>query len=325
MERRRDVKTAIKQATAMVGGDAAALAPAYLALAQRLLPLAAQSLIERALSLSGVEQGSLPAVLCKAELLLQAGAPELAQELLADVKPQYPKDVGLLTKLGHAFLLQKKVADARSVYEKCVAVSPEPRPVQVLLLLGGLCLEAGDASRARELYLFACRAASSCAAWLGAGSASLDLGELAEAEECLCEANVLNNRDPTVWGKLALLCARQQRLPEAEQAYEQAGRLDISDAPLLLAIGEAMLACGRWQLAESACRRSLLARSSSEATMRLADSLFEQHQYEKALESYKEAAAAEEASTETVTHCKTRLRDLLINHLGRPQEASLFA
>ena len=65
------------------------------------------------------------------------------------------------------------------------------------------------------------------------GTACLRLGQVDEAEEALAEANVLNNRDPAVWAQLGLLCAKQQRFDESDQALAQALKRSYSDAPLL--------------------------------------------------------------------------------------------
>lgn len=56
-------------------------------------------------------------------------------------------------------------------------------------------------------------------------SFSLQLGELSDAEVALAEANILNNKEPTVWGFLALICLQTARKVEAEQTYKYAVRV----------------------------------------------------------------------------------------------------
>lgn len=53
------------------------------------------------------------------------------------------------------------------------------------------------------------------------------LGELAEAEDALSEANILNNSDPEVWGYLSLVCLKTGRQLEAEQAYKYAIKVNV--------------------------------------------------------------------------------------------------
>ena len=59
------------------------------------------------------------------------------------------------------------------------------------------------------------------------------LGELSEAEDALCEANILNNSDPEVWGYLSLVCLGTGRQQEAEQAYKYALKVGLEDPGLL--------------------------------------------------------------------------------------------
>ena len=37
---------------------------------------------------------------------------------------------------------------------------------------------------------------------------TLQLGDLAQSEDALCEANILNNLDPVVWAYLAMVCLK---------------------------------------------------------------------------------------------------------------------
>ena len=48
------------------------------------------------------------------------------------------------------------------------------------------------------------------------------MDELADAEDALSEANILNNEDAEVWGYLSMVCLRTGRQLEAEQAYKYA-------------------------------------------------------------------------------------------------------
>ena len=75
---------------------------------------------------------------------------------------------------------------------------------------------------AKCTYLLACRDSPSCTAWNGVGVACYRMGTLPEAEDALCEANILNNRDPEVWAYLTLVCLQTGRSFEAEQSYKYA-------------------------------------------------------------------------------------------------------
>lgn len=69
-----------------------------------------------------------------------------------------------------------------------------------------VCLHVVQYAMARDMYLHACSHTPSSLTWLGVGVACYRLGEHEEAEEALCEANILNNHDPEVWAYLAMVC-----------------------------------------------------------------------------------------------------------------------
>ena len=63
-------------------------------------------------------------------------------------------------------------------------------------------------SKAKETYLRACRKTPSSQTWRGVGVACYHLNDLSQAEDALCEANILNNLDSVVWAYLTLVCLK---------------------------------------------------------------------------------------------------------------------
>lgn len=53
-----------------------------------------------------------------------------------------------------------------------------------------------------------CKQSPSSRVWLGVGVACYMLGDLQQAEDALCEANILNNLDPEVWAYLTMVCLK---------------------------------------------------------------------------------------------------------------------
>ena len=111
------------------------------------------------------------------------------------------------------------------------------------------------------MYLRACKQEPSSTTWLGAGIACMRLNELDDAEEALCEANILNNSAAIVWGYLTLVCLLSSpegnRQQEADQAFEQAVRNNINDVNLLVEIGNAYCKSASYKSAERVFQRAL--------------------------------------------------------------------
>jgi len=320
MGRPRDQRTAVKQARALCDGD---LTGAYLRLAHKLLPINCGVLIEGALRAEEqVADGVTGALLiARAEMAFFRHGGSAAVPLLEAGLEQARKSAHGHVLLGQSRLQLGELEGARAAFEKALDLSPQPYPLAALLLLGKLCLDAGDSARAKELFLYACRQQPSCTSWLGAGQACHALGELEQAEEALAEANVLNNRHPHVWGQLSLLCLEKRRLDEAEQALHQAYKLGLADTPLLTSLGGGLLSTGQWQRAEGALLRALNAAETPLARKLLGDALSEQLRYEEAVAAYTAVLALAGADESLADACKSRAKDLLRTHLNRSAEA----
>ena len=132
---------------------------------------------------------------------------------------------------------------------------------------------------------------------------------------------MLNNRHPVVWGELALLCLKQERFDEATQSITQAYKLELAEPGLLLELSVAMYEVGHWSDSEAAVRKALLYGPSAPAHKALGNALMEQHAYEEALASYKDAIADASCTEEIARWCKKNASHLLHFHLNRPAEA----
>jgi tetratricopeptide (TPR) repeat protein len=114
---------------------------------------------------------------------------------------------------------------------------PAPSPLvgvhgllyQVIARMAVYYEQAGEHMRAKDAFLTLARAAPSAFTWRGVGIACYHLGEHANAEHALAEANILDNKDPRVWAYLALLSVRAGRDYEFSQARRYAVSLGLSD------------------------------------------------------------------------------------------------
>nr|DBA19215.1 TPA: hypothetical protein GDO54_015081 [Pyxicephalus adspersus] len=110
---------------------------------------------------------------------------------------------------GHLRYLSGKKGEARECYEHALSLVSDASDMHpVYLRLGSIYLQEGEYEKAKKIYLMACKRSPTCLTWLGAGIACYRLEEMQEAEEPLSEANALNNRNPIVWGDLALVCLK---------------------------------------------------------------------------------------------------------------------
>lgn len=193
-----------------------------------------------------------------------------------------------------------KPTAARSMIVGSAGAPPEvPPPPQLRLFvrLGTLMLQLGRNDAARGVFLQGCDTWQTCSMWLGAGIALLRTDQLKESEDALMEANVRNNKDPVVWGFVALVCLARGdkiRVDQADRAIVQANRLGLSDAALLRELANSYTALDLLESAEALFRRSLACESSAHTRRRLADVLSAQNSLAAAVNEYKAVIEANE-------------------------------
>ena len=204
--------------------------------------------------------------------------------------------------LGHLMHSAGNAVEAKRAYQTALPLLEAQSTVEPIALMTGLPLlyirlgalyldSASDAGAAKEVFLRCCRSNPSASVWLGVGRACIMLGLLNEAEEALAEANIIDNRNPTVWGYLALMCAtiEPRRNQESDQCMRQAIKLNLMDSELLARIGNAYKVDGRFDMAEAALRRALAATGTKDQKIRLAlaEVLQSQNKYEVAIKEYR--------------------------------------
>lgn len=136
--------------------------------------------------------------------------------------------------MGHLCYLTSRIEEAQDCYERTLAYTTEASDMHAIYLrLASIYLGKGEFDKAKATFLKACIRSPSSISWLGAGIACYRLGNLAEAEDALSEANILNNKDAEVWAYLSLVCLQTGRQLEAEQSYKYALKLNLQDDNLL--------------------------------------------------------------------------------------------
>ncbi|XP_064394779.1 cilia- and flagella-associated protein 70-like isoform X2 [Halichondria panicea] len=136
--------------------------------------------------------------------------------------------------LGHTYYLAGNFPASKDAYERTVNyVTPPAHLHTVLLRLANIYLTDKQFAKAKETYLRACHRSPTSQTWRGVGVACYELGDLSQAEDALCEANILNNLDPVIWAYLTMICLKSKRPVEAEQACKFAVKSGLKDMSLV--------------------------------------------------------------------------------------------
>ena len=123
----------------------------------------------------------------------------------------------------------------------------------------------GEWSEAREVFLQLCTCAPSCSAWMGVARCAIKMGDEPAGEAALVQANLLDKSNAAVWGQLALVSLRNNRLQLAHQSLLHALYLGLGcdddasseSAALLVEIGTLYAEKGYLDLAVSTLQRAL--------------------------------------------------------------------
>eukprot|EP00960_Hanusia_phi_P026392 746230-Hanusia_phi.AAC.9 len=243
--------------------------------------LHAVQLVERAAAQDLVKNGpSQEFDILLAKTYLAVRQLERAKEILLGPDGILSKDkrnAVAMTLVGHALFLEGRwdslscdmpatspVKEVISFYEKALNQrSPNLEPLQYLRLCR-LYLWTGKYYEAKEVAIKACKLLPSSSSWLALGLACYKQKELGQAEEALCEANILDPSNPQVWGMLSVIAMEAGKPDESELAQQQALKLGLSTSetfPVGSSILEQMarlqVKAGIFSLASAALRRAL--------------------------------------------------------------------
>jgi tetratricopeptide (TPR) repeat protein len=174
----------------------------------------------------------------RARLRLQAGRPDLALELLDQVKAPEGAAVPVASLLLRAevLLALERTTDARQVYSEVVA--REPGNASALAGLGRILLDEGKASEALQALDEALRQVPEDEGlYLLRAEAQAASGALAEAATGLEAAAARLPRSMKLWGRLGEVQIRLEAWPKAAEATAHARALDPEDVELTLRAG----------------------------------------------------------------------------------------
>ncbi|VDL89470.1 unnamed protein product [Schistocephalus solidus] len=168
---------------------------------------------------------------------------ELAQYHVLAAKVVMKKDLGNVSHRSVSRHAREDYVEAvaRARESLINAIKKDPENVEAWATLGELYSMAGDRfsaikhfEHAMKLRNWPCRKSrlfQLCFAELCLKDGQLR--QLEDAEDALEEANALNNRNPTVWAYLSMICIEKRRVVEAEQSYKYAIKMGLNDQELL--------------------------------------------------------------------------------------------
>ncbi|XP_038676620.1 cilia- and flagella-associated protein 70 isoform X2 [Scyliorhinus canicula] len=160
-----------------------------------------------------------------------------AEESLAEAGRIDHQNPDLWALLGHLSYMKENYTKAKQYYERALCYVNEAFDMHTICMrLGSIYLQEEtfqSYKSAKSTYLFASQRAPSSLSWLGVGIACYRLNELTNAEDALCEANILSNMNAEVWGYLTMVCLKTGRKLEAEQTYKYSIKLNLQNKQLL--------------------------------------------------------------------------------------------
>ena len=193
---------------------------------------------------------------------LQLAAGELGPAEVVATKATYAApDLGRAwLALGLVHDAARRTADAAGTLARALALlnapeSPEPAPLWLFCRVCDLAILQGDLDLAKDVAIIACQRGKNAVPWIMAARAFILLGEHAEAEAALTEANIRNPDSAETWGYLVLANLGQyvlgdsKRIDQAASCLDQAKNLFLDDGNILTDVGVAFAEVDRLTLA----------------------------------------------------------------------------
>ena len=146
-------------------------------------------------------------------------------EICRQVVQVQPDDLSLLFTLGQSYLKSDRPAEAADVFEKLCRL--EPDATLYLTSLGNACIALGDFDHAEEIYKKAAAIDpdGSDGYFFRIGHAFFESGAYNRAELYFARAIQSKGDTPLYYCSLGDACLMQDRIEEAEAAYENAIRI----------------------------------------------------------------------------------------------------
>ncbi|CUG91695.1 Hypothetical protein, putative, partial [Bodo saltans] len=177
-------------------------------------------------------------------------------------------------------------AEAEAMYNTAMRIDPFCGSGPSYVRLGNMCASLGKYRDALAAFISGAKVWPCGLTWLGVGIAYYRMEDMLRAEQALNQSNILNNLNPKTWAFIALLCLRQRREDEADQAFNQAIKQGLDDAFLIAEVGVEQLRIGRARVAEMCFRRSITVADDVNTHMQLGRALCVMKRFGEAREEF---------------------------------------
>ncbi len=195
------------------------------------------------------------------------GAVETAVQNISKLALDDGQILDVISKRGLLYWKQGLKQKACESFDRYLEWQP-PNPDPMVLWRRGLqLLKDRDFAKLKQYMVILCSVRPCASSWLQVAVACIELKEYVDARRALVEANLLDVRNPRVWGYLALLGLLTGT--NSERAFRRALTLVLTDAPLLIRIARLYLRQGFLQAAEEALRTAIELDNTAEARLLL--------------------------------------------------------
>lgn len=293
----REVKYAVGQACRGSGAaDEAALTPSdvYELVGSHLISLHLEDMAN--VALAKCSPGTKIELLF-AKLFHQTSQWDESIIILTQFVKAQPQNAAVRMLFGDVYAASGKAAEAEQQYDQALRIDPHCGNGPAYVRLGNMYVGLGKYKEALGAFIQGAQVWPCGVTWLGVGIAYYRLEDMTRAEQALNEANILNNLNPKTWAYIALVCLRQKRDDEGDQAFNQAVKQGIDDPFLITEIGFEQNRLGRYKIAEACYRRAIGIRPDCNTYMQLARTLCTMRRFPEAAEAFE--YVAENSTSET--------------------------
>jgi len=255
----------------------------YEQLGRHLLVLHQEDLVNACLACA---KPGLGVDLLYARLFQQTHQYDEAVEILNGVIGKQPQNAEARLLLGDVCAAMGKPGDAEAAYDQALRIDPNCGNGPAYVRLGNMYVSLGKYKDALSAFLLGAKVWPCGLTWLGVGISYYRMDDLHRAEQALNESNILNNLNPKTWAYLSLVCLRQRREDEGDQAFNHAIKQGLSDSYLIAEVGAEQLRLQRPKIAEACFRRSIALQDDCNTHMHLARALVTMRRLAEARDEY---------------------------------------